>query len=177
MKKYIFFASIVVLVIAGFVISQGFKGFNVSLSGYEETPQALSTTGNGEFHARISEDGSEISYELSYSALEGNVTQAHIHFGAVGQTGGISLWLCGNSPPTTPPPGTQPCPAPPTTITGTLTAANVVGPAGQGITAGQFEEILQAMRNGTTYVNVHSSLYPGGEIRSQIDVNDERRHH
>jgi len=44
MKKYIFFASILVLVIVGLVVSQAFKRLNVNLSGYEETPLALSTT-------------------------------------------------------------------------------------------------------------------------------------
>ena len=47
--------------------------------------------------------------------------------------------------------------------------ANVIGPAGQGITAGQFDELVAAMRADSTYVNVHSSLYPGGEIRAQLD--------
>ena len=174
MKKYIFLASVLVLGIVGLVISQGFKRFSVGLSGYEETPLALSTTGTGEFTARLSNDESSIDYELSYSGLEGAVQQAHIHFGSVSQSGGISVFLCtnlGNSP------GTQPCPAPPATITGTITAANVIGPGGQGIAATQFDELVRAMRARSTYVNVHSSLYPGGEIRSQIDLNDERQHH
>jgi hypothetical protein len=54
-------------------------------------------------------------------------------------------------------------------VTGTLRPADVIGPAGQGITAGQFEELVRAIRAGATYVNVHSSLYPGGEIRGQLD--------
>jgi len=174
MKKYIFFASILVLVVVGLVVSQAFKRISVGLSGYAETPLALSTTGNGEFHARIIDEDS-IEYELSYSSLEGNVTQSHIHVGSPAQTGGISVFLCsnlGNGPA-----GTQACPAAPATITGTIVPANVIGPTGQGITAGQFDELLQAIRAGSTYVNVHSSLYPGGEIRSQIDINDDRRHH
>jgi hypothetical protein len=174
MKKYIFFASILVLVVVGLVVSQAFKRISVGLSGYAETPLALSTTGNGEFHARIIDEDS-IEYELSYSNLEGNVTQSHIHVGSPAQTGGISVFLCsnlGNGPA-----GTQACPAAPATITGTIVPANVIGPTGQGITAGQFDELLQAIRAGSTYVNVHSSLYPGGEIRSQIDINDDRRHH
>ena len=48
----------------------------------------------------------------------------------------------------------------------------MIGPTGQGITAGQFDELLRAIRNNTTYVNVHSSLYPGGEIRAQL-VHDD----
>ena len=138
----------------------------------------MSTVAEGEFHARISDDASQIDYELKYSDLEGSVTQAHIHFGQKGVNGGISVWLCGN-PSTTvnPPPGTQPCPAPPATITGTLTAANVVGPASQGIAAGEFAELISAIRAGKTYANVHSTKFPGGEIRSQIEGNSGHSNH
>jgi len=144
-----------------------------SLTGYEETPLALSTGGHGRFRATVSD--TEISYTLSYEALEGAVQQSHIHFGATGQTGGISVFLCtnlGNGPA-----GTQACPAAPATITGTITPANVIGPAAQGIAAGQFDELLAAIRNGTAYVNVHSTLYPGGEIRAQIERGHEGHHH
>jgi len=136
------------------------------LSGYAETPLALSTMGEGQFQVQIDEGSQEITYELSYAGLEGNVTQAHIHFGSPAQTGGISLFLCtnlGNGPA-----GTQACPAAPATVTGTLRPGDVIGPVGQGITAGQFDEVVAAIRGGSTYVNVHSTLYPGGEIRAQL---------
>ncbi len=74
-------------------------------------------------------------------------------------------------PGVTPPAGTQACPPSPATVTGTLTAANVVGPAGQGIAAGEFAELIRAIRAGKTYANVHSTKFPGGEIRSQIEGN------
>ena len=67
------------------------------------------------------------------------------------------------------PAGTQACPSAPATVTGTITPADVIGPAGQGITAGQFDELVAAIRAGVTYANVHSSLYPGGEIRAQLE--------
>jgi hypothetical protein len=141
------------------------------LTGFSEVP-AVSTEAEGEFHARISDDATQIDYELSYSDLEGSVIQAHIHLGQKDVNGGISVWLCGNPSPTvTPPAGTQACPPSPATITGTLTAANVVGPAGQGIAAGEFAELVSAIRAGKTYANVHSSKFPGGEIRSQIEGN------
>ncbi len=156
------------LAVASYAIAGGGSGkFDESLSGYQEDPLTLSTTGNGAFTADLSKDGTEINYRLSYAGLEGTVLQAHIHFGGAAQSGGISVFLCtnlGNGPA-----GTQLCPAAPATITGTIVAANVIGPAGQGITAGQLGELVQAIEAGVTYVNVHSSLYPGGEIRAQLD--------
>jgi len=172
MKKLSLIVCVVVLVAgATIVLSQGFKNISEVLTGYEETPQAISTEGNGVLRARISNDETQIQYELTYSDLESAVTQAHIHFGAKGTTGGISMWLCSNlaSPPT--PPGVQPCPTPSGTITGTLTTADVVGPSGQGIAAGEFAEVIRAMRAGATYVNIHTVNRPGGEIRKQIDGN------
>lgn len=137
------------------------------LSGYNETTLALSTTGEGQFRMQIDRNGQEISYELSYASLEAPVLQAHVHFGSPSQSGGISFFLCtnlGNGPV-----GTQACPAAPATITGTIRPADIIGPAGQGIAAGEFGEVLAAIDAGFTYVNVHSSKYPAGEIRAQLD--------
>ena len=53
---------------------------------------------------------------------------------------------------------------------GVITAANVIGPAGQGIAAGEFAELIRAIKGGRTYANVHSSSFPGGEIRGKIQV-------
>jgi CHRD domain-containing protein len=158
-------------IVAAAVATGGGRNINERLSGFQETPVPLSTTGNGKFKAQISRFQDKIEYRLSYADLEGAVTQAHIHFGHEGGApGGISVWLCANNPPiTNAPPGTQACPAPPATITGTIRPENVVGPTGQGIDAGQYGEFLDALDAGLTYVNVHSSKYPGGEIRAQID--------
>jgi hypothetical protein len=145
----------------------GSNNLRETLSGYNEDPLALSTTGSGHFQARIDEQAQEINYTLSYSDLEGSVLQAHIHLGGTAQSGGIIVFFCtnlGNGPA-----GTQACPAAPATITGTIRPADVIGPTGQGISAGEFGELVAAIRAGATYVNVHSSKYPGGEIRSQIE--------
>jgi len=152
---------------------QGFKSIKEYLTGYEEVP-AVSTSANAQFDARISKDGSEIVWELSYSALEGSITQSHIHVGNAGTNGGVSAFLCtnlGNGPV-----GTQTCPAGPATISGTITAADVIGPGGQGVAAGELDELIAAMRAGATYVNIHSTMWPGGEVRSQIDGNNSHNH-
>jgi hypothetical protein len=138
----------------------------VQLSGFEEDPLVLSTTGKGLFLARIDDRKQEITYRLSYSGLAGSVLQAHIHLGGMHQSGGISVFLCsnlGNGPA-----GTQACPPAPATITGTIRPADVVGPVPQGIAAQEFAELVAAIRGGVTYVNVHSSTYQGGEIRGQL---------
>jgi hypothetical protein len=146
--------------------SHGDTTIREQLSGFQEDPLTLSTTGSGQFRAQIDTRKQEITYRLGYSSLEGTVTQAHIHFGGQAQSGGISVFLCsnlGNGPA-----GTQACPAAPATITATIKPVDVIGPTGQGITAGQFDELVRAIRAGATYVNIHSTLYPGGEIRAQL---------
>jgi CHRD domain-containing protein len=172
-------AAVAVLVagaVAGTVaIAGGGKEIREKLTGYEETPLALSTSGEGKFEARIDRHAQSISYRLSYRNLEAKVTQAHIHFGAEGQTGGISVFLCsnlGNGPA-----GTQPCPDQPATITGTIVPKDVIGPTAQGIDPGEFGELVDAIRAGVAYANVHSEKYPGGEIRAQFEEDDDHGHH
>ena len=168
-------AVIALVSVCSIAYAQGFKKISEILTGYEETPSAVSTTGNGTFTARISNDESRIDWQLTYSDLEGAVQQAHIHFGQKSVTGPISVFLCtnlGNGPA-----GTQPCPAPPATISGTITAADVTNLANErGISAGELDELLKAMRAGATYVNIHSTRWPQGEIRSQIDGNSGHDH-
>jgi CHRD domain len=140
---------------------------SVALTGFEEDPLALSTTGSGTLRVRIDDHNQDITYQLTFTALEAPATQAHIHFGGRAQSGGISVFLCsnlGNGPA-----GTPACPAAGGTVTGTLHAVDVVGPAAQGIAPGEFGELVAAIRNGTAYGNVHSQKYPGGEIRGQLD--------
>jgi hypothetical protein len=149
------------------------------LRGYQEVP-SLSTTGEGRFDAVISEDGTRINYVLSYQDLEGAVQQSHIHLGQRGVNGGISVFLCtnlGNGPA-----GTQACPPAPATISGVITAADVspnipatAGARSQGLDTGEMDELVAAMRARATYVNVHSTKWPGGEIRAQIRVRDLQR--
>jgi hypothetical protein len=139
-----------------------------ALKPTEEVP-AVSSVAKGFFKATVDVENETISYELSYEGLEGTPVQAHIHFGQTGVNGAVSVFLCSNLA-TTPPPTPPACPASPATITGTLTAANVLAiAAAQGIDVGEFAELAQAIRKGLTYANVHSSRFPGGEVRGQID--------
>jgi hypothetical protein len=141
------------------------------MTGYQETPGSISSTGSGEFVAEIDDGMQTISYVLTYSNIEGaGATQAHIHFGArsTAVTGNIAAFLCGGG-------GQSPCPAVSGTVTGMITAADIIGPAAQGIEPGSFDELVRAIRSGVTYVNVHSNRWPGGEIRGQISDRNERQ--
>ena len=138
---------------------------HAQLSGYNETP-TVSTAASGSFKAKITQDNT-IEYELAYADLEGDITQSHIHFGRPGIAGGIAAWLCQGL--TAGPAGTPACEGARTGgATGVITAANVIGPAGQGIAPGEFDKLIAAIREGATYVNVHSTLRPGGEIRGLL---------
>jgi CHRD domain len=142
------------------------------LVGVNEIP-AVSTDARAWFRAEVDSTGTVITYELSYQDLEGAVSQAHLHVGQIFANGGISVWLCGNAnptgtPPINPPAGTQPCPASPAKITGTITTGTVVGPASQGIGTGELAELVSLIRRGLVYANVHTSMSPGGEIRGQL---------
>ena len=154
------------VVVATAAIAGGGSDISERLTGYEEDPATISTTGRGTFDARISQSEERIFYRLRYADLEGDITQAHIHFGGRHQSGGISAFLCTN---VGGPAGTQACPPAPATVTGTIEADDVIGPTAQGIEPGAFDELLAAIRAGVTYANVHSTLYPGGEIRAQLD--------
>jgi hypothetical protein len=147
----------------------GRSNFREQLTGYDEVP-ALSTPGGGSFRARIRDD--RVDYELTFSALESDVTQAHLHFENATNNGPIVVFLCtnlGNGLPTT-----QPCPAGGGTISGTITAEDVstsaasAGAVANGIAAGEFAELVNAIRSSAIYVNVHSMGRPGGEIRAQL---------
>ncbi len=153
------------LVVSLAVASGGKKNFNArTLMGYEENPD-ISTVATGSFKASVDEGAQTVTYELSYSGLEGDVQQAHIHFGKPAVNGGVSLFLCSNL--NNGPAGTPMCPQS-GTVSRTVPAADIVGPIPQGIEAGNLSELVAAMRAGNAYANVHSSKWPGGEIRAQI---------
>jgi hypothetical protein len=148
------------------VADENLKG---NLSGYNETPLTLSSPATAQFRATISKDETSIMYELTYSGFPTDVLQSHIHLGRPAITGGIMVFLCtnlGNAPTTVPTP--QACPTPAGTITGTLTAADVIGPTAQGVTPGNFAQVVDAIRNHAAYVNIHSKQFPSGEVRSPV---------
>jgi CHRD domain len=155
---------------AGAVAVAGTDGGDIKerLNGYAEN-MAVSTPGVGEFRARIDSADESIQYTLSYEGIPTDVRQAHIHFEKRTNNGPIVAWLCDSAENPSPRASTPVCPAGGGTVEGVIERDDVgTGSAGQGIAPGEYEEFIQAIRAGVTYVNVHSVAYPGGEIRSQI---------
>jgi len=72
---------------------KGHDSLRIHLKGFEEVPVVV-TAAVGNLELDINEAAPSIAYELSYSGLEGTVTQSHIHIAQKNVNGGIVLWLC-----------------------------------------------------------------------------------
>lgn len=137
--------------------------FSTRMTGFNETPPIL-TNGQGSFHATL--QGTSLTYTETFSGLTSPVTQSHIHFAERGVAGNVFVFLCtnlGNGPA-----GTPACPAGGGTVTGTIMAAQVLGVASQNISAGDFAGLVRILLSGDAYVNVHTTKFPAGEIRGQL---------
>jgi hypothetical protein len=152
-----------------FVLADQMVG--TEMQGFQEVP-SVSTKATGRLRLRINRDNDFIDYTLSYSGLQGQVQQAHIHFAQTAVNGPIVIWLCGTAA-LPGPDGTPTCPQS-GTVTGHITAVNVlVAPASQQLPAGGLGQMINAMINGFAYGNVHTNLSPGGEMRGQIGPRDD----
>jgi hypothetical protein len=149
-------------------VAQGGKQrVSATLNGYLEDP-SISTGAHGTFSAVIDDDAETIEYVISYEGLEGgNTLFSHIHFGSHDHSGGVAAFLCGGS-------GKPACPNGGGTVSGTIVPADVVGPNAQGIEPGAFSELVAAIRVGHAYANVHTVRFPTGEIRGQINNDNQR---
>lgn len=159
--------------------------YSAKFSGFEEVgglgageTGAILSTGRATLKLTLDKTAQTLTYTLTYSGLT-NVLQSHIHFGKKHVAGGIMVFFCsnlGNGPA-----GTPACPddtSGEVTVTGTITATGVVGPAAQNITAGDFAAVIAALASNTAYGNIHTKQFPAGEIRGQVHAkrrnNDDR---
>ena len=159
-KSYRFFAlgAVVVNLIAAPMVTSQTERFSASLAGGNEVPP-INSAGTAAFDMTIRDT---ITFSLTFSGLSSPLIFAHLHFAPSKVAGGVMIFLCGG--------GNQPaCPAATSgTITGTITAANVTGPGGQGINPGDLNSALEAVRSDLSYANMHTTLFPGGEIRGNV---------
>ena len=131
--------------------------------GTFEVPTATESSAEASFKLKLAPDGESARFDLKITEPIDNVTMSHLHLAEAGVNGGIVVWLY----PAAPPPVIPPPPIPGTTegrlASGTITAANLVGPL-----AGNWDDFVAALEEGRIYVNVHTSEFPGGEIRDQV---------
>jgi CHRD domain len=164
--------ALVVGAIATIAVAQSGTRFDANRMRATFEVPVVSSDARGSFEGTLNSSTNTVTYELEYRDLESDVRQAHIHFAQTFASGGISVWLCEttqNPAPAAVAAATPDCPTGRNgTVNDTFNAAEVIGPAGQGIDAMEFSALLAAMRAGNTYANVHSASIPGGEIRGQL---------
>jgi hypothetical protein len=172
MKKLSMAAALALVFAAPAVTAGDSDKASARLSGWQEVP-VVSTNGSGRVKLDIVSD-ERIDWELSYEGMQGTVTQAHIHIAQRGVNGGIVLWFCGttlnvpNVANTPGPAGTQVCTSPSGSFSGSFTPANVQNQATQQIATGELDEVIEAIKRGAAYANVHTLISPGGENRGQL---------
>jgi hypothetical protein len=146
--------------------------FHATLTGFEEIgglgageTGAIFSPGSGTLDLVLNDELHTLSFTLTYSGFSTQVMKSHIHFGKEHVAGGVMVFFCTSDPMDTPPLGTQACPSPSGTVTGTLTQGSVVGPTKQNVPAGDFDAVVAALRSNTAYANTHTMAFPSGEIR------------
>jgi len=159
------FVLVLTLLGASTVLAQN-SNYVAHLVGGNEIP-ARDTLAQGQAIFKLSADGESLDYRLIVANID-NVTASHIHVGAADVNGPVVAFLFGSVAP-----GSGRSDG--VIATGTITAANLVGPlAGQPLSA-----LVAAIEAGNAYVNVHTNDgvgstntgpgdFPGGEIRGQI---------
>jgi hypothetical protein len=133
--------------------------FVAALTGNQQT-DSVETDATGGAVFSLLEGGDELEFSLLINAIE-DVDQAHIHLGEVGEDGPVVVWLY-------PEPGANEPELLEGRVDGVLATETIadddVGDEADGSVATLVEEI----RDGNAYVNVHTRAYPDGEIRGQL---------
>ena len=134
------------------------------LTGFQEVP-ALNGAGRATFRLELADD--HMDFRLDYSGLSGAPAVAHVHIGQRGVNGAVSFFLCGGG-------GKPACPTTTSgSISGTVVAADILGPTAQGFDPGDLASVQRAIRGGVAYANMHTAKFPGGEIRGQLSGHDD----
>lgn len=139
-------------------------------------PTPADSRAEGQAIFRVSDDGSTVDFRLIASNID-NVIMSHIHCGRPGANGPIRMWLYPVIGPSGAPGANGSGPHDGVLASGTFSPAGVICPASA---VGQNMPLLDAIRAGLTYVNVHTNDgvggvnsgpgdFPGGEIRGQLD--------
>jgi len=146
------------LMIAGDVEAGEKKNFAAHLKGSNEVSNPVDTQAQGQAIFKLKADGTELHYKLITANIN-DVLMAHIHLGASDENGPVVVWLY----PSGPPPQEIPGRFDGVLAEGVITDASIVSPLLTSL-----EDLVDVIRAGGAYVNVHTIANPGGEIRGQI---------
>ena len=142
--------------------------YQARLTGFGEVPPKLAD-GQGKFTGTLSADGQSIKWTVNWTGLTGPAQASHIHFGQPQNVGAVVVFFCGGG-------GRPACPDGPGhsgSISGTWTAADILGVPAQNVPAGDFAGFVDILNVGLGYANVHTPLFPAGEIRGQVKVRED----
>jgi len=153
-NRWLVFVLIAFCVLSGIASAQppNAKNFVAHLSGDEEVPP-VDTSAQGQATFQFYDESGELDFLLIVANIE-NVVAAHIHCAPIGVNGPVGVTLFSGGP---------------VTVNGILVEGTITAPdAGNTCGWSNIDAVVEAMRDGDTYVNVHTNAHPGGEIRGQI---------
>jgi len=151
------------------------ENFNATLTGSQQVPP-VKTKGFGTASFELLKDNKTLHYQISIVDVQ-NITKMHIHQGKSGENGDVivniyeptetivlnqngtklsefdssSVTIDGNTQSTF-------------MVSGTINNSDFKGP----LSGKNISDLINLMKNGDTYVNVHTNSHPDGEIRGQI---------
>jgi hypothetical protein len=148
------------------VISQNVS-FVVALSPANEPPGLVGNpTGSGTFNATLDTLTNVFTWNSTFTGLTSNINNGHIHGpwapGAAAATAGVILNFNPAVTPTSTFAGYQTANAGSTTGTLTLTPALTLTATVNG------DSLKKLLLAGASYVNIHTTMNGGGEIRGQL---------
>lgn len=135
------------------------RNFSTKLSGANEVP-AVATKAFGFAVTALRKKGTSLQYAAIFRRLR-NITMAHLHLGGPGENGPVVASLL---PQDLSKLSLRQQRRLRFRISGALRSADLVGPlSGQPLDA-----LVQEIKRGNVYVNVHTKQNPGGELRGQL---------
>jgi len=158
LRKVVFLSAFLLLFVP-LLAANAATTFHATLSGKNQSPP-IDTPAHGRATFTLSTSGKSIRYSLYVTDID-SVSMAHIHIAPAGQEGPVAVWLYPSHPPAVVKKGKFTG----VLATGTITASRLEGPL-KGKT---IADLVQEIKNGNAYVNVHTTAHPAGEIRGQIE--------
>jgi CHRD domain len=135
--------------------------FQIRLAGDQQSPP-VATNAFGFAEVRLFQNGTSSAIEFRVIVCNiSNVTHSHIHVGAIGTNGNIVVHFFDQATnPVSSPDGCT------TLARGVRGPLNLMADPSAGVNT--WDDFVHALTTGNTYINVHTTAHPAGEIRGQL---------